>query len=287
MTDPAGGGVQSERVLADARCMKSLQCILVGIAVCVALPCLARAEEWAPLGTGMRWSYRITGVNKQVIAGREQTQAVRGTRNVEVRDITPELPQSPYEVVDTRLTRTQGQPGTSRETQRVWMQRGKWGLLGFGEEFPNPLAAGARLMMRYSPPLQLLPADPRRGQKWHVGVAQAVGLRIDLTGEVIGTRDVKTVAGLHRGCLEVRYTGSISGHIDSQGVRLHIHSGSLVSTSYYAPALGKVLEQEHFKMNLRMPDGQIVRSSARTDYVLESSSLPPSAPASPDHSQRR
>ena len=57
--------------------------------------------------------------------------------------------------------------------------------------------------------------------------------------------------------------------------------------SYYAPGLGSVLEQEHYEMRLRIPGGQIVKGSMRTDYALRSSSLLPSAPASSDRSQRR
>jgi hypothetical protein len=267
--------------------MKSRWWISVGLVLCVSIPFLARAEEWVPLGMGMRWSYRISGINRWAIAGMEQTQRVEGTRNVEVRDIATDLPQAPYEVVDARATRVDGRSEMNRELLRTWVSAGKRGVLGFGEEFADPFAGGLRQMVRYSPPLQLLPADPHPGQTWHVGVARAMGLRMDFTGKVIGIRDVEIPAGLQRGCLEVRFSGPISGQLDSPAGPLPIRSGSVTITSYYAPGLGSVLEQEHYEMRLSMPGGQIVKGSMRADYALRSSSLLPSAPASSDRSQRR
>lgn len=260
--------------------MRSLRWISIGLALCVFVPCWAGAEEWIPLGKGMRWGYRVATINQTVIAGMQHTQRERGTRDVEVRDVSASLPESPYEVVETRAIRTDGQQSVNRTTSRSWLRTDERGVLVFGEEFPNPFAVGKREFVRYEPPLRYLPADPRPGTSWHVGVERAMGLRIDLTGTVIGTRDARSAVGLHRGCLEVRYTGQISGHFESPDGPLSVVSGSVMVTSYYAPGLGSVLEKEYQEMRLRMPDGQIVAASARTEMVLETSSLLPSAPAS-------
>ncbi len=260
--------------------MRLLRWISIGLALCVFVPCWAGAEEWVPLGKGMRWGYRITTVNEIEIAGMQQTQRERGTRAVEVRDVSASLPESPYEVVETRAIRIDGQQTTNRTTFSSWLRADERGLLAFGQEVPNPFKGGERQFVSYKPPLQYLPADPRPGTTWHVGVERAMGLRIDLTGTVIGMRDARSAVGLHRGCLEVRYTGPITGHFESPDGPLPVVSGSVTVTSYYAPGLGSVLEKEQQEMRLRMPDGQIVAANARTEHVLETSSLLPSAPAS-------
>ena len=248
----------------------------------LSLPTSALSEEWFPLETGMRWSYRVSGLQKHAIEGMEQTSRVYGQRSVEVGDVSAELPQSPYEVISTESTQNEGQPGTQSMTSRGWVRAGKEGVLNFAQEFANPLMGGPPRRVRYSPPLQYLPADPSPGQSWHIGVERVMGMAVDLTGTVVGIRDVETAAGVHRGCLAVTYRGSVSGQLETPQGPMPIEGGSYTSTSYYAPGLGAVLENVRYKTRLRIPGGPLVVSEVQTEYSLESSSLLPVSPASSD-----
>ena len=258
--------------------------ISLGLILCVSIPALARAEEWAPLAGEMRWSYTISGINKVVIADFHQSQRVRGTRTVEVRDVRLDHPESPYELLDTRVTRTDGETGESREIIRMWVRKDEQGLFDVAEEFANPFKGGVRQIVHYSPALKLLPPDPEPGQTWDVGVLQAVGLHIKLTGRVVGLRDVETPSGRYTGCLEVRYTGPITGQLESPDGPVPIRSGSARLTSVFAPGIGAVVEQEHFDIRMRVPNGPIIRSVERNRYELESSTLLLDAPANADPS---
>ncbi len=261
--------------------MASRRWISVGLMLCVLVPGLVRAEDWNPLEKGMRWNYRLSGFSSWAVAGKAQTEFVKGTLTVEVRERSPELPQSPYEVVGTHMTGTDGRPETDRETGRSWELNGKQGRLLFAEDFDSVIT-GRRETVRYSSPLQFLPPDPRPGQTWHVGVEKGAGVSADLTGEVIGTSDVTTASGVHRGCLEVRYTGPLSGQITRPRGTVPIESGTVSWTTYYAPGVGVVLESKRSNMRLRMPDGQIFSLLTSYEYTLSGSSLLPTAPTSSD-----
>ena len=243
----------------------------------VSLPCVA--QEWQPLRQGLRWTYETSGVDTVTIAGTTQTVQVEGTRKVLVGRPSSELPGSPYEIIETRTTRTQGF-GTTHTTVRAWGRSSERGFLAFGEEFEDPFS-GAQRLVRYEPPLRYLPANPRVGQKWHVGAVQADGLRFKLDGEIVGIRDVKTPTGLHRGCLEVRYTGPISGSFASPVGPVPILNGTTTMTSFYAKGIGAVREEEDFGMTMRMPDGMHVRATTRVEHLLQSSNLL-DAPARPE-----
>ena len=167
-------------------------------------------------------------------------------------------------------------------TARGWVQVGKDGVRNFAQEFANPLMGGPPHRVRYSPPLQYLPADPSPGQSWHIGVERVMGMAVDLSGIVVGIRDVETPAGVHRGCLAVSYTGSVAGQLETPQGPVPIEGGSYASTSYYAPGLGSVLEEVHYETRLRIPGGPVVVSEVHTEYSLVSSSLLPAALASPD-----
>ena len=253
--------------------------ISLGLILCVSIPALARAGDWSPLAGEMQWSYAISGVNKLAIAGMQQSQRVRGTRTVEVRDVRLDHPESPYELLDTRVTRSDGETGESRKVLRMWLRKDKQGLFDVAEEFANPFQGGVRQMVHYSPALKLLPPDPEAGQTWDVGVLRVVGLHIKLTGKVLGLRDVETPAGRYTGCLEVQYSGPITGQLESPEGPLPIRSGSARLTSIFAPGIGTVVEQEHFELRMRVPDGPVIRSVERNRYELVSSTLLPGAPA--------
>ena len=258
--------------------MPSCRWLSVLLTLFISLPCAA--QEWQPLRAGLRWTYKASGVDTFRLGGMTQTVNVEGTRKVLVREPSAELPGSPYEIVETRALRT-SESGTTHRTIRSWVRGNERGLQGFGVEYEDPFSGGEQVMVRYEPPLQYLPPKPRVGQKWHVGVAKTDGLRIDLQGEIIGFRDVKTPTGLHRGCLQVRYSGPVSGSLASPEGPLLIQRGTVTMTSYYARGIGPVREQEHQDLTLTMPNGMLVRGTSRADYLLESSNLLDS-PASPN-----
>jgi hypothetical protein len=259
--------------------MSSCRWLPVLLTLFVSLPCMA--QEWQPLREGLRWTYEASGVDTVRLGGMTQTMNAEGTRKVLVGEPSAELPGSPYEVIETRALRTTGEPGTTHMKIRWWVRANERGLQGFGEEFEDPFSGAERVMVRYEPPLRYLLPDPRVGQRWPVGVAKTDGLRIDLQGEIVGIRDVKTPTGLHRGCLQVRYSGPVSGKVASPEGPLRIESGSVTMTSYYARGLGPVREEEHQDLTLSMPNGMRVRASTRAEYLLESSNILDS-PASPD-----
>ena len=103
--------------------MRCRRWISLGLILCVSIPALAAAEEWSPLAHEAQWTYVITGVSKVAIAGTQQSQHVRGTRTVEVRDVSVAHPESPYELVDTRVTRSEGEAGEKREIIRMWLRK--------------------------------------------------------------------------------------------------------------------------------------------------------------------
>ncbi len=259
--------------------MSPCRWLSVLLTLVVSLPCAA--QEWQPLRPGLRWTYETSGVDTLTLAGVTQTAHTEGTRKVLVGRPSAELPGSPYEIVETHAIRTLGESGTTHRTIRAWARANEGGVLAYGEEFEDPFSGRELVMIRYEPPLRTLPANPRVGQKWHVGVAQAHGLQIRLDGEIVGIRDVKTPTGLHRGCLEVRYTGPVSGHFASPEGPLLIQNGSTTMTSFYAKGIGAVREDEDFSMTMRMPNGMHIRGTSRAEYLLRSSNLL-DAPARPE-----
>ncbi len=270
--------VQTGSAPADSTPMPSSRWLWVLLTLFVSLPCAA--QEWQPLRTGLRWTYKASGVDTFTFGGMTQTVNVEGTRKVLVREPSAELPGSPYEIVETRAIRTEGEPGTTDTTIRSWVRGNERGLQGFGVEFEDPFSGVERVMVRYEPPLQYLPPNPRVGQTWHVGVEKLDGVRIDLQGEIVGLRDVKTPAGLHRGCLQVSYSGPISGSLASPEGPLRIQRGTVTMTSYYARGIGPVREEEHQDLTLSMPNGMLIQGTSRAQYLLESSNLL-NLPASP------
>ena len=265
--------------------MARLPRTLLALVIALGLAAPAAATEWLPLRPGVRWSYEVRGEYSRSLAGFEQTERLQGTREVQVRGASPKFAARPYEVLEAlraHLVDDAGSRRTKTEMHSSYVKPAANGLLLYGEEVDNPLEGGARKLVRHAEPIRLLPADPKRGRKWHVGTSQVSGLQLDVDGEVLGFQDAQTPAGVYRGCLKVQLTGTFSGHLSMEGLRARVTQGSYESTLWYAPDVGPVLVEEKQVLTLALPVGQTVTASEHSWRTLRETNVVPAAPARRD-----
>ncbi|UCE85530.1 MAG: hypothetical protein JSU66_14505 [Deltaproteobacteria bacterium] len=251
--------------------------------LCIAAP--ARAAEWFPLRPGVRWSYDVRGEASRTFAGLTQSERLQGTREMQVRGASPHFPDRPYEVLEAHRVHVESDMGarhTKSEMHSAYLKPAASGLLLYGEEIANPLQGGARKLVRHAKPIQLLPAEPKRGQRWNVGTTELDGLRLDLAGEVVGIQDAQTPAGTYRGCLKVQIHGTFSGQFSLDGLHARVTDGRYRATEWYAPGVGLVLVEEQKELRLALPAGQTVSASEHVWRTLRETNVAPAAPASPD-----
>jgi hypothetical protein len=268
--------------------MTRLPRTLLTLVAALGLAAPAAATEWLPLRPGVRWSYEVRGELSRSIAGFEQSERLQGTREVQVRGASPKFAARPFEVLEALRAHLVDDAGTRRtktEMRSSYVKPAANGLLIYGEEFDNPLQGGARQLVRHAEPIQLLPADPKRGQKWHVGTSQLDGLELALDGEVLGFQDAQTPAGVYRGCLKVKLTGTFSGHLSMEGMPVRVERGRYESTLWYAPDVGPVLVEEKQELTLTVAAGQTVTASEHSWRTLRDTNVVPAAPARRDTSR--
>ena len=275
-------------------------------------PAVTPGRTLQPLEPGRRWTYTyVRERTRGEPGGKPEVESFRGTLVDQIVGVASSFGPDAVELRST----LRGQAETTRgeaetESKPVVLERrtsletadGGHGYRVLGIEAEDPLSGRQR--SRFEPPLRQLIGEREVGKRWLVGEVDIGGLRTRIEGEVLGTQDAKTPAGVYERCLVVRYSGKLSGRVDAFGSSIEVRDGSVVATEWYAPGVGVVLAKEETRQTLVLADDTIVEFSERTQYALREAeySLPaarapgdppaatgaaaPEAPAAPEGSSR-
>lgn len=236
------------------------------------------ARYWMPLETGNRWTYAAT--KDRVVSlpdGKSRTETVQETAvdQVDHRLGAFAGAREAFELVGHR--RPEGQPAGAGTEQKLVVSSSEDGrvVLHTGEVAGRPIEMLS--------PVTFMPADAGVGSRWHVGEMIMGGLRMNLDAEAVALEDVTTPAGSFRGCLVVRYTGTVGGQLPGAEGSVPIRSGSLQAQEWFAPGVGSVKYVSTTSFGLVRPDGATLRTDESVTRLLQSfrvgGSSAPAAPA--------
>lgn len=120
--------------------------------------------------------------------------------------------------------------------------------------------------VRYQPPLRLLPTA-RAGESWTIGTFRDRDSSIEMRGEVIGIGKLDESPGCES-CLEVLYTGPISGRVPVYGGEAEILSGSFERRVWYRRGVGIVRDVVEVESEMKLPDEKRARTASSTTMRL-------------------
>lgn len=231
------------------------------------------AREWLPLAIGREWHYTAHWDRMHELPGAPVVRSFgRGWSREHVVGTEPATGDAPiFRVqVDTSEQALDGSGERRDRHERLLASTADGAFL-----FPVAAEGDARTARRLDPPVRLLPAAPRPGQRWAAGTLRLDELEVELAGEVVGLEDVEVNRVLHPDCLHVRLAGTPRGFARSDLGRSRVSDGRFEIEAWFAAGVGLVKEVTRTELTLESREGRALSTSSVVTRRLQRAEPPP------------
>jgi hypothetical protein len=252
VTSPPESRRYAGRPMTRARFVARLALMLMPALAAAAAPAGVQDGSYLPLGPGARWEYEVHRDHSYRPAVGPVDRTFR--KGSLVREYVSARDGALHELLERSVETPISAGGLppSRELERqLWSTSAGVRLHGIHPD--------GGVEIRFASPLHMLPAAPEPGARWTVGRWRRNGVEALLEAEAIGYEDVVDGAERWEGCLEVRYTGQVSGTIPVAQGPATLREGRLERVVWWKRGVGPVREVTTYDAGLVLPDGSAAR----------------------------